>query len=74
MNPFQMMANPTKALEGQLRSRMEAMMRQNPQAYQRMMEMTSGKSETDLKSTAMNLAKEQGVDLRQFASGFGIRL
>lgn len=39
-----------------------------------MQEMTSGKSESDMKQTAMNLAREQGVDLKQFASQFGINL
>lgn len=36
--------------------------------------MTSGKSEADMKQTAINLAKEQGIDLKQFASTFGIKL
>ena len=39
-----------------------------------MQEMTSGKSEDDLKQTALNLAKERGIDLKQFAQGFGIKL
>lgn len=39
-----------------------------------MQEMTSGKSESDMKQTAMNLAREQGIDLKQFASQFGINL
>ena len=50
------------------------MMKQNPQAFKRMQEMTSGKSEADMKQTAINLAKEQGIDLKQFASTFGIQL
>ena len=50
------------------------MMKQNPQAYQKMQEMVSGKGEDDLKQTAMNLAKERGIDLHQFAGQFGIKL
>ena len=52
----------------------EPMMKQNPQAYQKMQEMVSGKSEGDLRQTAMNLAKERGIDIKQFASNFGIQL
>ena len=50
------------------------MMKQNPQAYQKMQEMVGGKSEADMKQTCMNLAKERGVDLQQFARNFGIQL
>ena len=50
------------------------MMKQNPQAYKKMQEMVGGKSEADMKQTAMNLAKERGVDLQQFAQNFGIQL
>ena len=77
MNPFQMMSamrNPNQFLTQQLQNRMNQMMKQNPQAFQKMQEMTSGKSEGDMKQTAMNLAKEQGIDLKQFASTFGINI
>lgn len=77
MNPFQMMqafSNPNQFLTQQLQNRMNQMMKQNPQAFQKMQEMTNGKSEGDMKQTAMNLAKEKGVDLKQFASTFGIQL
>jgi hypothetical protein len=53
---------------------MNQMMKQNPQAYQKMQEMTSGKTEADMKQTAINLAKQRGVDLKSFASTFGIQL
>ena len=53
---------------------MNQMMKQNPQDFQKMQEMTRGKSEGDMKQTAMNLAKEKGIDLKQFAQGFGIQL
>ena len=77
MNPFQAMqafANPQQMLTQQLQSRMNQMMRQNPQAFQKMQEMTSGKSEGDLKQTAMNLAQQQGIDLKKFAGQFGIKI
>ena len=77
MNPFQAMQafrNPQQFLNQQLQSRMNQMAQQNPQAFQKMQEMTSGKSEADMKQTALNLAKEKGVDLKQFAQGFGIQL
>ena len=77
MNPFQMMSamqNPNQFLTQQLQNRMNAMMKQNPQAFQKMQEMTNGKNETDMKQTAMNLARERGVDLKQFAQTFGIQL
>lgn len=50
------------------------MMKENPQAYQKAMEMTSGKTDAEMKQTAINLAKQQGVDLKSFASNFGIQL
>lgn len=50
------------------------MAQQNPQAFQKMQEMTSGKSEADMKQTAMNLAKERGIDISKFASQFGINI
>lgn len=49
-------------------------MKQNPQAFQKMQEMTSGKSETEMKQTAMNLAQQQGIDLKSFANNFGINI
>ena len=76
-NPFQaiqMLSNPQQFLNQQLQSRMNQMMKQNPQAYQKAMELTSGKSEADMQQTCMNLAKEQGVDIKKFASQFGIKL
>lgn len=53
---------------------MQQMMRQNPQAYQKAMEMTKGKSEAEIKETCLNLARQQGVDLKSFAGNFGIQL
>lgn len=77
INPFQAMqalSNPNQFLTQQLQGKLNTMMKQNPQAYQKWQEMTGGKTEGDLKQTAMNLAKERGVDLKQFASTFGINL
>lgn len=74
INPFQMFSNPQATLQQTLQNRMSQMQKQNPQAYQKMQEMTNGKSEADLKQTAMNLAKERGIDLGKFASQFGITL
>jgi hypothetical protein len=77
MNPFQTIqafTNPQQFLTSQLKGRMNEMMKQNPQAYQKAMEMTNGKSESDLRNTAMNLAKEKGIDLKSFARNFGINL
>ena len=77
INPFQEMqalSNPNQYLTRQLQGKLSTMMKQNPQAYQKWQQMTGGKTEDDLKQTAMNLAKEQGVDLKQLASSFGIQL
>lgn len=74
INPFQLMSNPQNFLTQQLQNRMNQMAQQNPQVYRKMQEMTSGKSEADMKQTAINLAKERGIDLKSFASGFGIQL
>ena len=74
INPFQAISNPNQFINQQLQNKMNAMMQQNPQAFQRMKEMTSGKSETEMKQTAINLAKERGVDIQQFARNFGIQL
>ena len=77
MNPFQamkMMGNPMGMLMQQLQGRMNQMAQQNPQAFQKMQEMTSGKSEDEMRQVAMNLAQQKGIDIRQFASQFGIKL
>ena len=78
MNPFQAMQqfqnlakNPMNAL---LQNQLEQMKAQNPQAYQQVQQMTSGKSEAQLKEMAENIAKERGIDLKNFASNFGIKI
>lgn len=42
--------------------------------FQKVQEMTAGKSDDELKTIAANIAKERGINLRQFAGQFGIRL
>ena len=77
INPFQAMqalSNPQQYLGQQLQGRMQQMMKQNPQAYQKMQEMINGKSETEIKQTCMNLAQQNGIDIKSFASNFGINL
>ena len=74
INPFQAISNPNQFINQQLQNKMNTMMKQNPQAFQRMKEMTNGKSVDDMKQTCLNLAKEQGVDIQQFAKNFGIQL
>lgn len=74
-NPFgqilDAMRNPEQTMLDMAR---ENMRRDNPGMYQKAMEMTQGKSESQLRETAMNLAKEKGVDLQKFAQQFGIKL
>ena len=74
INPFQVMSNPQQFLQQQLQGRMNQMAQQNPIAYQKWQEMVGGKSEADIKQTALNLAKENGIDINKFASQFGIKL
>lgn len=42
--------------------------------YDRVMQMTSGKTEEQLRDMAMNVAKDRGIDLAQFASQFGMKI
>lgn len=50
------------------------MAQQNPQVYQKVCEMTQGKTEEETKQICMNIANERGINLKQFASQFGINL
>lgn len=50
------------------------MQTQNPQAYQKAMEMAKDKSPEQLKETVMNLAKERGIDINSLAHQYGIKL
>lgn len=71
-NPFQMMGqNPMNLIQNQM---FQQMQRQNPELYSKVQQMTNGKNEGQMKEMAMNIAKERGIDLSQFASQFGIKL
>ena len=61
-------------METQLQSRIKQMYSQNPEAYKKMTELIKGKNEGEIKNVALNLAKERGVDLANFANQFGIKL
>ncbi len=74
INPFQVLTNPQQALNSQLQAQMQQMMAQNPQAYKKMQEMISGKSDSEMRQTCMNLAKERGIDIVKFANQFGIKI
>ena len=50
------------------------MQAQNPQRFQEAMGRLNGKNDSQMKEMAENLAKENGIDLKQFASQFGIKL
>ena len=67
----QQMQNSVQAMAQQALQRMQA---QNPQMYQKFVQMTSGKSESELKSIAENMAKEQGVNLSELAKRIGINI
>ena len=74
VNPFQAMQvvqNPSQALIGQMLGRFR---QQDPQRFQMIQQMVSGKNDGQLREMAMNLAKEKGVDLNQFAGQFGIKI
>ena len=71
-NPFQMMGqNPMNLIQNQM---FQQMQRQNPELYSKVQQMTNGKNEGQMKEMAMNIAKERGIDLSQFASQFGIKI
>ena len=42
--------------------------------YQQVKNMVSGKSETELREMAINIAKERGIDLNGFAQSLGVKL
>ena len=78
MNPFlafqnmkNMMRNPIGAVQQKMLSNFQ---RNNPQLYQQVSQMVSGKSDEQLKQMARNIASERGVDLDSFASNMGLKL
>lgn len=74
-NPFSqiqgMMSNPTGSMLDMAKERLRT---QNPELYRKAEEMTKGKSPDQLRQTAINLARENGIDLQQFARQFGVNL
>lgn len=46
----------------------------NPQLFQRVQQMTNGKSADEMRQIAMNIAVERGIDLAKFAGQFGIKI
>ena len=78
MNPFQamnqfkqIMNNPAGMIKSQMIEKLKNM---NPQMYDQVMQMTNGKTEDQLREMAMNVAKDRGIDIKQFASQFGINI
>ena len=82
INPFQAISkvqkfvkNPVKTITQEFINRqMAAWRQQDPSLYRRIEKMTAGKGKDELIAMARNIAKEQGVDLDEFAAGFGIKL
>lgn len=65
------MGNPTQMMEQQVERQMQ---QNNPQLYARVRQMMEGKTPQEMQNVVMNVAKERGIDLNQFASQFGIKL
>lgn len=68
-NPFQMLSqfrqNPSNFLQQQMLQRME---KQNPQRFQKVMDMVGGKNESQMEQFARNLAEERGVNIDETVS------
>lgn len=41
--------------------------------YQKVIQMTSGKSDDEQRAIAENIAKERGIDLKAFAENLGLK-
>lgn len=73
-NPFQMfqaLQNPGSMIQNQM---LQKMQQANPGMFQKVQQMMNGKSESELKEMAQNIAKERGIDLNKFASQFGMKI
>lgn len=57
-----------------MQQQLQKMQQSNPELYAKGMQMIKGKSNYQLKEIANNLAKEQGIDLAEFAKQFNIKL
>lgn len=64
---------PNNPMMQMLQNRFQQMAMQNPQVRQAMT-MLQGKSPAEQQQMFFNMCKEQGLDPRQFAGQFGIRL
>lgn len=71
MNPFQFLRNP---MQGLLQAQMQKMQQSNPELYAKGMQMIRGKTDAQLREIANNIAHEQGIDLKDFASSLGIKM
>ena len=63
--------NPMNLMEQQLIQRMQS---SNPALFNRVMQMTQGKSPQEIQQIALNVARERGIDLNKFASQYGIKV
>ena len=73
MNPLQTM-NPQSLMQNAVEQKMEEMRMANPQLFQKVQQMTNGKSADEMRQIAMNIAGERGIDLAKFAGQFGIKI
>lgn len=64
---------PNNPMMQMLQMRMQQLVNSNPQARQAM-QMVQGKSPREQQQMFLNMCKEQGLDPRQFAGQFGIKL
>ena len=71
MNPFQFLKMPMQNL---MQQQMQRMQQSNPELYEKGMQMIKGKTDSQLKEIAQNIAKDRGIDLSFFAKQFGIKL
>lgn len=53
---------------------MQKMQQSNPELYAKGMQMIRGKTDAQLREIANNIANEQGIDLKDFASSLGIKM
>lgn len=64
---------PNNLMMQMFQTRMQQLINSNPQARQAM-QMVQGKSPREQQQMFLNMCKEQGLDPRQFAGQFGIKL
>lgn len=82
MNPFQAMSkfkqfsqNPAGTLTDDfIQNQYDQMRRQNPQKFEQVKQMLSGKSGNQLLEMANNMAAERGTTLNEIAAQFGMKM